>query len=140
MNRGDYGGAAMELEEAHRIDPAHTVTEFNLGMALVSSGRAPEGIAHIRHAVEAGVPINGARYALASALRATGDTAGAAQMLRTFYPAADDSADSCFQVGLVALDSNAPDVAERYFRQALALRPGWKEAQQQLDQLRARIR
>ena len=140
MNRGDYGGAAMELEAAHRIDPAHTVTEFNLGMALVSSGRAPEGIAHIRHAIEAGVPINGARYALASTLRATGDTAGAAQMLRTFYPAAEDSADSCFQVGLVALDSNAPDVAERYFRQALVLRPGWKEAQQQLDQLRARIR
>jgi tetratricopeptide (TPR) repeat protein len=140
MNRGDYGGAAMELEEAHRIDPAHTVTEFNLGMALVSSGRAPEGIAHIRHAVEAGVPINGARYALASTLRATGDTAGAAQMLRTFYPAAEDSADSCFQVGLVALESNAPDVAERYFRQALVLRPGWKEAQQQLEQLRARSR
>ena len=48
----------------HAIDPGHTVTEFNLGMALLSNGRALDGLAHVRHAVDAGVPIPGARYAL----------------------------------------------------------------------------
>ena len=65
MNRGDYGLAAMELERAHAIDPSHTIAEFNLGMALISSGRAAEGIAHVRRAVDEGVAMPGARYALA---------------------------------------------------------------------------
>ena len=73
MNRGDYGLAAMELERAHALDPSHTIAEFNLGMALVSSGRAAEGIVHARRAVDAGVAMPGARYALAGALMATGD-------------------------------------------------------------------
>ena len=137
MNRGDYGGAAAELEQAHALDPGHTVTEFNLGMALVSEGRAQEGITHVRHAVDAGVPVDGARYALASAMMRSGDRDGAANLLRTFSPAPTDSADSCYQVGLMAAEAGAPDVAERYLDRALALRPGWAEpaaARQRLRQ------
>ena len=136
MNRGDYGGAAAELEQAHALDPGHTVTEFNLGMALISEGRAQEGIAHVRHAVDAGVPVDGARYALASAMMRSGDRDGAASLLRTFSPAPTDSAESCYQVGLMAADLGAPDIAERYFRRALALRPGWAEPAAALQGLR----
>ena len=138
MNRGDYGTAVMELEKAHAIDPAHTVTEFSLGMALTANGRTEEGISHLRRAVDAGVAIDGARYALASAMLGTGDRAGAAALLRTFTPAATDSADSCYQVGLLALDAGAPDVAERYLTRALSLRPGWPEARDALLQARQR--
>jgi 4-amino-4-deoxy-L-arabinose transferase-like glycosyltransferase len=138
MNRGDYGTAVMELEKAHAIDPGHSVTEFNLGMAMVASGRGPEGIAHIRRAVERGVPIDGARYALASAMVTIGDTAAAAALMRTFTPDPRDGADSCYQVGLLALDAGAPEVADRYLTRALALRPGWAEAQQALDRARNR--
>jgi tetratricopeptide (TPR) repeat protein len=137
MNRREYDEAAMELAEAHRINPGNTGAEFNLGMALVSAGRPAEGIPHIRHAVDAGVAIDGARYALASAMRASGDAEGSARLLRTFRPEPADGAESCFQVGLLALDVSAPDVAERYFRQAVALRPGWVDARQQLGQLLA---
>ena len=136
MNRGDYGGAAAELEQAHALDPGHTVTEFNLGMALVSGGRAQEGIAHVRHAVDAGVPVDGARYALASAMMRSGDRDGATNLLRTFSPAPTDSADSCYQVGLMAADAGAADVAERYLRRAMALRPGWAEPATALQGLR----
>ena len=59
-------------------------------------------------------------------------------LLRTFSPAAGDSPDSCYQVGLLALDAGAPDVAERYLTRALALRPVWPEAQQALEQARSR--
>jgi 4-amino-4-deoxy-L-arabinose transferase-like glycosyltransferase len=136
MNRGDDVGAVTALEQAYALDPSHTVTEFNLGMALVSNGRAQEGIAHVRHAVEAGVPVDGARYALASAMIRTGDRDGAVRLLRTFSPAPADSADSCYQVALIAADAGAPDVAERYLRRALALRPGWPEAAAALAGLR----
>jgi 4-amino-4-deoxy-L-arabinose transferase-like glycosyltransferase len=136
MNRGDYGLAAMELERAHAIDPAHTIAEFNLGMALISSGRAPEGLGHVRHAVDAGVEMPGARYALAAALLATGDRAGAADVLRASSPAPEDTAESCYRVALLAMDAGVPDAGVRYARQALALRPGWQEAEDLLAQLR----
>jgi 4-amino-4-deoxy-L-arabinose transferase-like glycosyltransferase len=138
MNHGDYGTAAMELEKAYAIDPGHTVTEFNLGMAMVASGRVQEGIAHVRHAVDAGVPVDGARYALAGAMLRSGDNAGAAALLRTYSPAATDGADSCYQVGMLALEASAPEVAERYLIRALTLRPGWPEATQALDRIRLR--
>ena len=128
MNRSDYGAAAIELEEAHLLRPSDTTAEFNLGMALISSGRADEGLRHVKHAVDAGVPMPGARYALASAVLATGDREGAISLLRSYYPEPSDSAESCFRVGLLALDAGAPRVAERYLQRALQLRPGWPEA------------
>jgi tetratricopeptide (TPR) repeat protein len=135
MNRGDFGQAAMELEKASRLEPGDTTVEFNLGMALVAQGRAQEGLAHVRRAVDAGVPIKGARYALAGALQATGDSAGAASLLRTFSPLPDEDAESCYQVALVAIDAQAPDVAERYLKRAIALRPDYTEAKQELARL-----
>ena len=138
MNRGDYGAAAIELQKAYKLDPSNTVAEFNLGMALVSSGRGQEGIAHARHAVDAGVPVAGARYALASAMLATGDRVGAVALLRTFSPAPDEDAQSCYQVGLLAISADAPRVAERYLRRALELRPGWPDAQGALAQIVSR--
>jgi 4-amino-4-deoxy-L-arabinose transferase-like glycosyltransferase len=139
MNRGDYGGAALELERALALAPGETGTEFNLGMALVSAGRPQDGIGHIRHAVDAGVPIDGARYALANVLLRTGDRAGAVALLRSYSPLPSDSADSCYQVAILALDAEAPVVAERYLKRALELRPGWPEAVEALRAATSRI-
>lgn len=136
MNAHDYGGAALELEQALAIRPADPTTEFNLGMAQVSSGRIQEGLAHVRHAVDAGVPLPGARYALASAMLQTGDREGAVALLRTFSPAPDDSAESCYQVAMLASNAGASGVAERYARRALELRPGWREPLDLLQRLR----
>jgi tetratricopeptide (TPR) repeat protein len=136
MNRHDYAGAAGELQRAFELQPANTVTEFNLGMALVTAGRRTEGVSHLRHAVEAGVPIKGARYANANAVLATGDRQGAIMLLRSYYPAADDDAESCLHVAELALNAGAPRVAERYLVRALELRPGWPEAADLLRRLR----
>ena len=111
MNRKDFGAAAMELERAHALRPDDTVAEYSLGMALLANGRGQEGVAHLRHAVESGVTVDGARYALANAMLATGDSEGAVGLLATYAPAEGDSADSCYQVALLAMDAGAPDVA-----------------------------
>jgi len=139
MNRGDYGEAALVLEDAHRLRPEHTVAEFNLGMALAAQGRAQEGLAHLRHAVAAGVPVKGARYALASTLQATGEHDEAVRLLRSYQPQPEDDAMSCFQVALLAMDAGVPDAAARYARRALELRPGWSEAQRVLAEATSRI-
>ena len=139
MNRGDYGEAAIVLEDAHGLRPSNSTVEFNLGMALVAQGRAQEGVAHLRHAVDAGVPVNGARYALARTLLTTGERDEAVRLLRSYQPLPEDTAMSCFQVALLAMDAGAPDVAARYARRALELRPGWPEAQQVVTEATSRI-
>ena len=135
MNRKDFGAAAMELERAHALRPADTAAEYSLGMALLANGRGQEGVAHLRHSVESGVTVDGARYALANAMLATGDREGAVRLLATYAPAEGDSADSCYQVALIAMDAGVPDVARRYLQRALQLRPGWPEALRALEQI-----
>jgi 4-amino-4-deoxy-L-arabinose transferase-like glycosyltransferase len=136
MEERDFGRAAAELEEAHRMDPSNSVAEFNLGLALMNDGRASDGSEHIRRAVDAGVPVEGARYALAAALLEVNRNE-AVTLLRTFVPGPKDTAESCYQVALLALDAGVPDVAERYIRRALELHPGWPEAEQLLQRLRS---
>jgi hypothetical protein len=134
MEEQDFRRAAAELDEAHRIDPSNSVAEFNLGLALINDGRATDGAGHIRHAVDAGVPVEGARYALAGALL-TVDREEAARLVRTFVPEPGDSAESCYRVALLALNAGVPEVAARYLDRALVLRPTWAEA----EELRRRI-
>jgi Flp pilus assembly protein TadD len=135
MNRGDFGAATAELERAHVLRPNDASTEYSLGMAMLAGGRGNEGVTHLRHAVDAGVTVDGARYALANALLVTGDRDGAARLVRTYYPVSSDSAQSCYQVAILAMDAGVPDVARRYLERALQLRPGWPEAAAALDQL-----
>jgi 4-amino-4-deoxy-L-arabinose transferase-like glycosyltransferase len=135
MNGRDYGGAVAELERALALRPGDTTTEFTLGMAQVSDGRAAEGLAHARHAVDAGVAVPGARYALVGAMLQTGDRDGAVARLRTYQPAPDDTAESCYQVALMALNAGAPRVAARYAQRALELRPGWPPAQDLISRI-----
>ena len=136
MNERDPAGAAAELEQALAIRPGDPTTEFHLGMAMLTDGRAQEGIAHVRRAVDAGVPIPGARYALVNAMLRTGDRDGAVTLLRAFQPAPEDSAESCLRVAQLALGAGAPLVAERYLQRALQLEPGRPDALQLLQQLR----
>jgi 4-amino-4-deoxy-L-arabinose transferase-like glycosyltransferase len=136
MNRGDSAGAARELEAAHALRPGDLVTEFNLGVALASEGRAPEGIAHMSHAVDNGVDLPGARYALAGAMLTTGDRTRAAALVRNLTPDPADDADSCYHVALLAIDAGEFDAAKRFLVRALQLRPGWPDAERVLARIR----
>ena len=135
MNRREFSAAAAELEHALLIRPADPTAEFHLGMAQLSEGRVEEGLAHVRRAVDAGVAIPGARYALVNAMLATGDRDGAVALLATYQPAPEDSPESCLHVAQLALAAGAPRVAARYAERALQLRPGWREALQLSQEL-----
>ncbi len=119
MNKGDFHSAVAELTTAHEIDPQQTTAEFVLGIALVSDGRPGDGISHMQHAIAAGVPINGARYMLVRAIQASGDSARAAALLRTYRPEPVDDGESCLQVAMLALSVDAVDVADTFARTAI---------------------
>jgi Flp pilus assembly protein TadD/4-amino-4-deoxy-L-arabinose transferase-like glycosyltransferase len=106
--------AIAHLERAPRTPQS----EYLLGRALLGSGRAAEAVPHLRRGVEA-APLAG--YDLAVALQQTGDLDGAADALRAVKPPADIEA--LIQIGKRAGEINAPDLAESYFRRAVAIEP-----------------
>lgn len=138
MNHGEFDAARVELAKALTIEPANTVVEFNLGVAEVSSHRPDEGLAHLRHSIDAGVPVAGARYALANALVATGNTAEGGKLLRSFSPQPDDDAESCIEVAKLAVEARIPEVAERFLIRAEELQPDRPELVQLLESIRRR--
>jgi 4-amino-4-deoxy-L-arabinose transferase-like glycosyltransferase len=138
MNRGDFNGAVRELEAAHDLRPDDLVTEFNLGTALVSDGRARDGIDHLDHAVNGGVDVPGARYALAAAILAARDKPRAAALIQTFTPTQSDDADSCYHVALLAISAGEFGTAKRFLLRALQLRPGWYDAERALADVQSK--
>jgi Flp pilus assembly protein TadD len=112
--------------------------EFNLGIAQLASGQEGDGISHLRHAVDAGVTIPGARYVFANALMTTGDRDEAARLVRTFHPLPSDNAESCYHVAMLALDAGVPGAAVEFLQRAIALKPEWREPQDLLRRVTGR--
>jgi 4-amino-4-deoxy-L-arabinose transferase-like glycosyltransferase len=137
MDRHEPADAAVELQKAREIQPGNSVVEFNLGIAQLASGQA-DGISHLRHAVDAGVTIPGARYVLANALLTTGDREGAARLVQTFHPLPSENAESCYHVAMLALDVEVPGVAVEFLQRAIALKPEWREPRDLLRQITGR--
>jgi len=92
----------------------------------------------VRRMTPGTTPVPGPAYALPTLLT-TGERDEAVRLLRSYQPLPEDTAMSCSQVALLAMDAGAPDVAARYARRALELRPGWPEAQQVVTEATSRI-
>ena len=95
--------------------------DFTLGRALLQVGRPQDALPHLRHGFDAGVPLPQGGIDYAAALRDVGAYAEAIATLRRI-PAGDDP-DAWLRLGRLAVEAKAPDVAEPFFRKAIALRP-----------------
>jgi tetratricopeptide (TPR) repeat protein len=121
---GKIDQALKFLGEAQRLDPGQPDVEYTFGQALLKAGRAADALPHLRRGFDSGkTTARVAGYDLALALQATGDPAGAATVIQRITPAPNDSADVWLQVGRLAASINAPELAERFFRQGAALAP-----------------
>ena len=122
----------MHLNAAPRREPGGPRVEFALGQALAGAGRTEDAIPHLRRAVDDAVDVDLAGYDLALALQQTGDLAGAAHVLHTLVPGPDDDVEVWLRVGRLAAEVKAPEVAEPFFRHAVAMAPDSPAARHQL--------
>lgn len=74
-SRGDYDGAAAEFSKAIEEDPANVSAHYNLGVALVETGRLEEAVREFERAVQLHPGYQEARTALAEAREALARTA-----------------------------------------------------------------
>jgi Flp pilus assembly protein TadD/4-amino-4-deoxy-L-arabinose transferase-like glycosyltransferase len=131
LQAGQVQAAERHLSRANQLDPGRPQVELSLGRALVGVGRASEAVSLMRQAIAGGLDANAYGYDLAQALTASGDRAGAVEVLRKTTPTSTDVR-IWMQLGRLAAEDGAPDVAERFFRQGVALQPMFAPAHEQL--------
>lgn len=115
--------AIDHLERALTLDPNRPEVDYAYGQALVDAGRSAEAIPHLRNALKAGVRVDLAGYDLARALAATGNRAGALQILQTVKPERPRDAESWDALGQLALQLESPSLAAAFFNQAIMAAP-----------------
>ena len=124
------GAALPHLRHAQAQDPQAPAVAYALGRALRAEGRVAEAVPHLRRGFDAGIELPQGGLDLPLALQATGDTAGALAAIRRL-PVPDGDPDACVQVGRLATELGAPEIAEPFFRRGAALRPALAAARLQ---------
>jgi tetratricopeptide (TPR) repeat protein len=115
--------AIDHLRKSIQLDPSRPEVDYAYGQALVDAGRPAEAIPHLQNALKAGVRVDLAGYDLARALAATGNLAGALQILQTVKPENPKDAVSWDALGQLAMDLHSPSLAAAFFNQAIAAAP-----------------
>ena len=132
MVRKQTAAAVAHLERAAQLDPKQPAVAYALGQALLQAGRPKDAVPYLTRGFEGGAPIPLAGYDLAVALEAIGDLPAAARVIARITPGPDDDAEVWLRLGRLASGVKAPEVATRFFEQAVALRPSQASARQQL--------
>ena len=132
MVRKQTAAAVAHLERAAQLDPKQPAVAYALGQALLQAGRPQDAVPHLTRGFEGGAQIPLAGYDLAVALETIGDFPAAARVLARITPGPDDDAEVWLRLGRLASEVKAPEVATRFFEQAVAMQPGQAGARQQL--------
>ena len=132
LARRQAEAAVRHLERARTIDAGRPEIDFALGQALLDARRPKDAIPHLRRALEAGVRQDLAGFDLARAHAAAGDRASALRVLQAIRPARPDDGNSWRALGELALELQAPRLAEPFLRQSVSVAPGSGEAHEQL--------
>jgi tetratricopeptide (TPR) repeat protein len=120
------------LQAAHRLDPSNARMDYALGQALLGTGRADDAVVHLRQGFDAGIELPKGGIDLALALQSTGDLGGAAAIIGRINPSPADDVEAWLGAGRLAAEVRAPQIAERFFRRAVQLRPAQASARQHL--------
>lgn len=131
LSKNETAKALAHLTTAQQVDPGRPNVEYALGQALLRNDKPQEAVPYLRRGFDGGanVPLPG--YDLAVALEKTGDLAGAADVIRRITLPEDADPEVWLRFGRLASEVKAPDAAERFFAQAVRMRPGQASARQQ---------
>jgi Flp pilus assembly protein TadD/4-amino-4-deoxy-L-arabinose transferase-like glycosyltransferase len=124
--------ALAHLQRALQLEPGEPGVEYAIGQALVDARRPAEAIPHLRAALQGGSRVNLAGYDLARALAATGDRAGALQVLQGVRPENASDAQAWQALGQLALQLQSPSLAAAFFNQAIVASPRSAKPRQDL--------
>ena len=134
--RGQYDEALAHFDEACRLNPEDALAKNNLALTLFNQGRVAEAIPLYREALQRKPDYTDAHFNLGRALFAQGDLEAAkAQFIATteLDPA---YAEAFFGWAIMLKKQGRAAEAVEPLRRAVALRPNWPEAANELALLR----
>ncbi|MCU0670443.1 MAG: tetratricopeptide repeat protein, partial [Myxococcota bacterium] len=120
--------------------PLHANAQASHGAALARAGRDAEAIVALREAVRLEPTLAAAHYNLGVVLARTGAHVDAIAALRAAVRVWDEDADAHYALGALLAGRGADDEAAAHLGRALALRPGWPEAEAALERVEAKRR
>src|SRR5262249_5844704 len=126
-----FDRALADFRKSLALNPGDPRIEYGLGQALGKLGRPGDAIPHLQRGFDAGIEIPLGGYDLAAAQEAAGDLPGAARTIPRMNPGDPTDVEPWLKLGRIASQARAPDVGERFFRHAAALRPDLASARQQ---------
>ena len=128
---GQYERALPYLERARRANPSEPLAAFTLGQTLLHLGRAQEALPLLARGFDAGIVLPDGGVDYARVLVETGDLPNAAAAIRRINVSDDAPAADWLNLGRLAMEAKAPEIAEPFFRRAAALQPGDSATRQQ---------
>jgi Tfp pilus assembly protein PilF len=135
--RGHFGDAMSQFEQALRVQPGSATARNGLGAGLLALGRVDEAVRELRETLRADPLHLNARWNLSKALVRKGDLDGAATELDALLRQKPDHADAQVGLAMVYFLQHRYDQALPHFQEAVRLRPEDAEIRTNLGALLA---
>jgi tetratricopeptide (TPR) repeat protein len=121
--RGHFGDAISQFEQALRVQPGSATARNGLGAGLLALGRVDEAVRELRETLRVDPLHLNARWNLSKALVRKSDLDGAATELDALLRQKPDHADAQVGLAMVYFLQHRYDQALPHFREAVRLRP-----------------
>ena len=115
MQRGDLPVAESSFAHAVAAAPARAEAHFGLGLVLLREGAVDRATASLRQAVKLNPKLAGAHLFLGIAQYQVGDLAAALGNMEAELALSPNDVEALTWLGMVALDSNRPELAATSF-------------------------
>jgi len=127
----DFARGEQLLHQVREQDPKMYVIPYMLGEAALRQGKSAEARAHLEEALNLAPDFDQAMTALARALHAQGDDAGARHWLQEGLDRNPENYRAWYELGLVQQKSDRSRAADA-FRKALSIQPSFAPAEREL--------
>ncbi len=134
-NQGDSAEGLASIRRSLRVAPNNAHAWMNLGNILLEQEQSQEAKAAYERAAALAPDLADAWYNLGICLRKVDDTAAAISALDRAIGLRGEHAPSHYQRGIARRDAGQLDAAERDFRSALTIKPGFVEVYESLGML-----
>jgi predicted CXXCH cytochrome family protein len=138
LDQGRLQDAQVELEEALRSDPCFAAAYNTYGILEARRDRIDAALTQFTRATQCDPDFAEAHYNLGTALLSRGNAAKAASAFRRAVQLDGGNAPAHLGLGMALAESGQPQAAIVEVREALRVRPGYPEAQRELQALEAR--
>lgn len=132
LDHGDPARALILLQRAYALSPNDPVLRLSLGETLLETNRAAEALVFLEAAHASGAMPTNSGFALMKAYQVLNRPEEAKKVLASIPISDTLQGSDLVEIGVTGIDLQAPDVAERFLREAVKRAPSLATAHEHL--------